>query len=309
MIAQADYERAFNRSFAEFYSQTFPIPATPWYHYTNGNGLYGIIKNHELWATNIRYMNDSSEVDYGYAVIQNVLRQRWDAARDSLEKRVLSYLLEKESHVNGFLNFDIEVYVCCFCEDGDLLSQWRGYGSNGAGYSVGFDPRQFQAVAGPELGCFKILYEKSDQTGLIEQILKRSFATVHELIGANPEAEPAVVKALTRQLQKEFIGCACMMKNRKYREEREWRIVKKIHRYRDLAEQIDFRIVAGRLIPYTRIKLGSNQNQEEIKSSIREVIFGPTLQRDLTQRSLEMLLNCQGFDSDIVKGSEIPYTI
>lgn len=38
MIAQADYETVFNRSFAEFYSQAFPIPATPWYHYTNGNG-------------------------------------------------------------------------------------------------------------------------------------------------------------------------------------------------------------------------------------------------------------------------------
>lgn len=31
--------------------------------------------------------------------------------------------------INPFLNNDIEMHICCFCENGDLLSQLRGYGS------------------------------------------------------------------------------------------------------------------------------------------------------------------------------------
>jgi hypothetical protein len=29
-------------------------------------------------------------------------------------------------------------YISCFCKNGDLLSQWRGYGATGGGYALGF---------------------------------------------------------------------------------------------------------------------------------------------------------------------------
>jgi hypothetical protein len=37
----------------------------------------------------------------------------------------------------GFIN---DVYIACFSEKRDLLSQWRGYGANGEGYVIGIDP-------------------------------------------------------------------------------------------------------------------------------------------------------------------------
>ena len=33
---------------------------------------------------------------------------------------------------------DDDEYIACFCENGDLLSQWRGYGAIGNGYALGF---------------------------------------------------------------------------------------------------------------------------------------------------------------------------
>jgi hypothetical protein len=30
--------------------------------------------------------------------------------------------------------------IVSFCENGDLLSQWRAYGAKGSGYSLGFEP-------------------------------------------------------------------------------------------------------------------------------------------------------------------------
>jgi hypothetical protein len=41
------------------------------YHYTSQRGLLGIIKEKKIWATNIRYLNDEREFDYG---IDEVLR-------------------------------------------------------------------------------------------------------------------------------------------------------------------------------------------------------------------------------------------
>jgi len=35
---------------------------TPLYHYTDANGLKGIIENDEIWFTDYRYLNDPSEL-------------------------------------------------------------------------------------------------------------------------------------------------------------------------------------------------------------------------------------------------------
>ena len=35
------------------------------YHYTDLNGLLGILESKELWATDVRYLNDASEATFG----------------------------------------------------------------------------------------------------------------------------------------------------------------------------------------------------------------------------------------------------
>src|ERR1700730_4233817 len=41
-----------------------PVPTSPLYHYTAGNGLIEIIKSGELWSTQVACLNDSSELLY-----------------------------------------------------------------------------------------------------------------------------------------------------------------------------------------------------------------------------------------------------
>lgn len=36
-------------------------------------------------------------------------------------------------------------YAVCFCDNGDPLSQWRGYGVDG-GYALGFDRERLRAA-------------------------------------------------------------------------------------------------------------------------------------------------------------------
>lgn len=43
------------------------------YHYTDLNGLKGIIESNSLWATNFRFLNDAAELDHGTEAFENAM--------------------------------------------------------------------------------------------------------------------------------------------------------------------------------------------------------------------------------------------
>jgi len=115
------------------------------YHYTDAQGLLGMLKTHRLWATNRRFMNDPTEAEYAATVIRNIVKGR-DAeshlaaivANKKRRQMVSDRVTKAINQILAWYVDDDEHYLICFCENGDLLSQWRGYGSVGGGYAVGF---------------------------------------------------------------------------------------------------------------------------------------------------------------------------
>src|SRR2546423_10494745 len=45
------------------------------YHYTSADGLLGMLQGRQLWATNVRFMNDTSELAYGIRLVREVLQE------------------------------------------------------------------------------------------------------------------------------------------------------------------------------------------------------------------------------------------
>jgi hypothetical protein len=111
------------------------------YHYTSQAGLIGIVQNSELWATKVHYMNDSTEFSLALDLARDVITEGWGATEilgdvNSLPPRAkvakqIWYAIDRITKVN--------IFVACFCEQSDLLSQWRGYSHGSYGYSVGFN--------------------------------------------------------------------------------------------------------------------------------------------------------------------------
>jgi hypothetical protein len=111
------------------------------YHYTSQAGLIGIVQNSELWATKVHYMNDSTEFSLALDLARDVIAEGWGATEilgdvNSLPPRAkvakqIWYAIDRITKVN--------IFVACFCEQSDLLSQWRGYSHGSYGYSVGFN--------------------------------------------------------------------------------------------------------------------------------------------------------------------------
>lgn len=138
------------------------------FHYTDGRGLYGILNSKTLWATNILFMNDYSEGSFGIRQVAQAIT----ALRGNLETRLFDPepldrdIEELESWMeSGPLALQNSgYYACCLTSEGDQLSQWRGYASNG--FCIEFDENALEAslinaTEIPEL--VKVQYRDEDE--------------------------------------------------------------------------------------------------------------------------------------------------
>ena len=87
------------------------------YHYTSRKGLLGIIQNHELWMTNILYLNDSREFMYTLELVKSEI-DKWidEVSNNPSEGHKLKILSEikifcDDFPENHFLVDDVEYYV------------------------------------------------------------------------------------------------------------------------------------------------------------------------------------------------------
>ncbi len=110
-----------------------PTPTTI-YHYTNDNGLRGILESGKIWMTDIFNLNDPTELRHGVTSASGVLKEAEDKTKPEIRTFIqqMSSILEED--IERMANF----FVCCFSLDGDDLGQWRAYADNGKGYALGF---------------------------------------------------------------------------------------------------------------------------------------------------------------------------
>lgn len=115
--------------------------SAPIYHYTDPAGLLGILRSHELWATEASGMNDLAEVHQGWDFIKSWL-ERQDPT-DSAVKDMLSVARAAahgpDAHVLRSTN---GIYICSATFLDNDASQWRLYAAGGRGYALELDPLQ-----------------------------------------------------------------------------------------------------------------------------------------------------------------------
>ena len=108
-----------------------PRPPKQLHHYTGPSGLLGIIDSRSLFLSDASFLNDQSEIIYARDLIATVLAELASAA-DGPQGRLLQ-ATSRRFLVASKATAALRYYVACFCEDGNLLSQWRAYGQPGSG--------------------------------------------------------------------------------------------------------------------------------------------------------------------------------
>lgn len=296
----------------------FPQRITKLYHYTTAEGLHGILSNHRLWASSATFLNDSSELEYGLEIFDSVLSE-WESLNQShLEGFVFKVIRQARGMFRSPQVHPLTtVYVACFCEEDNLLSQWRTYGQTG-GYSLEFPVQNGTLNVEAENNIFsstllRVNYHENDQRSLTHDFVRQVITVLEigpELIKQNVSDELPLLNlssfAVFDLIAEHVVG----FKNPAFAEEREWRIVLRRNLWdwiQDLADnkpwfKPDFRHSRGILVPYIQLKPASGQNNLPVVS----VRFGPSLNKMKAEPSLRTFLTANGYSHAEIRGSNIP---
>ena len=98
------------------------------YHYCSAASFHAIVQSHSLWLSSLSLSNDTME---GKLVVRAIARL---AEKDGLDK---NHVLRLQETIEVFERI-IDGLGFCLSEDGDLLSQWRGYAADATGVAIGF---------------------------------------------------------------------------------------------------------------------------------------------------------------------------
>ncbi|QZN96714.1 DUF2971 domain-containing protein [Symbiopectobacterium purcellii] len=264
------------------------------YHYTDLNGLNGIVEHHSLWATNLYFLNDEEEMHHGLKAFENTLEHlKEDLSEKSI--KILRDTLAGHRLFQARCNYNIS-----FCQEPDLLSQWRGYGAS-QGVCLEFDKDELlEALDFGNATFFSgdVFYTKPDSTlEAKEEILtflnnadflkKKKSSVLHEFVGT---AE--LINSLTP-----------FFKHEGFRQESEFRIVIQ----QDIkSKAIKFRVNTHGLIPFIEIKAKSNTPYTG-RLPLRGVKIGPCKNRCFVAEGIQFLLNSRGYKGIRHSFTETPF--
>jgi hypothetical protein len=279
------------------------------HHYTSADGVLGIITTQSIYATNILFVNGSSEIRYGLSIAVNTMRALSKRLGYCFETNFLTSVIACIGEMEQ-ANSPESLHIACFCESRDLLSQWRGYGGSG-GYSLDFNTEIFDVWKPSERQLLKVIYDDKKQRELIESVINRYLSSLRRAfeldkgdfavtIDLNAPTPPDIVEMgkLVVALVGSLVYLAAFFKSPTFREESEWRLITTCDatHFSDLR----FRSNRGLLVPYVAIPI------DVTDSSLASITCGPSPHGPLSKRSIELFLRQAGLKGVQVLGSEIP---
>ena len=229
------------------------------YHYTNEQGLYGILDNQCIWATHYKFLNDYSEIilfrekliEFLYPptfeYFEEMSRQYPNFQEIVTAKGGLDIMVRHDNEVfvdESYKILNHEIYIASFCKEHEdnyinnngLLSQWRAYGGDG-GFAIVFKTLGLEEILSSERDAFHydgfliadVIYsddeekyksELSEPLSKISTYQKEIYRQISEQI-LEGEQQPSNVE----DAYPDFVQCITRYKDRGFKEEQEIRIV------------------------------------------------------------------------------------
>lgn len=277
------------------------------YKYIGINGLKGMIENHEIWASNIRFMNDSDEFVHGINNLTKVIFNQLQGRQYTLyPERKNEEVLFLEKFLSLLKTRDNPSYISCFSIEHDQLSQWRAYGD----YSVEFDTKKLLDEFCPQqCPIRKVVYTEKQDENYFKEIIEKYLKSKEQLIKDN------FIEKLFTDIDTVLI----MMKNEKFKEENEVRLIyfdndEWLQKYNIRKKELNFRQGKNYFVPYIKFYQNNQKNNDLEKRNIlpiTKIIISPKLKSDFdrVEAGLRMLLDHNGYQHVSIVSSEIPYRV
>ncbi len=277
-------------------------------HYTDQHGMLGILKNRQLWASNIRFLNDHMEYEWGMnLLLADVIRQKALYADDHERLEHLDAM----THSVDRLFPNTSQYVASWSDTHDDLSQWRGYSGSSTGYEMRMPGATLRELATRQQYNFaRCLYDGKEQINAAAEIVSTSLAEMVDDRAADRQYGEHV--SSTDKFLLRLLRLAPLFKHTAFAAEREWRLIAD---FPGVEFAPSFAIRAGRSmpIPYVCFELSMPPVGElpAIPLRIDEITVGPCAEPQRAQQATNAALwhGAMPFDgiSRSVSVSQVPY--
>lgn len=131
------------------------------YHYCSPETLLAICSYKTIRFCDLYSMNDFMEMHWGY--------QLWRQVVEEVRGTVDSQVLRDIDQIVSTARLHHLPLASCFSTKGDVLSQWRAYAQDGAGYAIGFSAPK---LAGLAVRPLRVSYDLENQKEEIRKTIK-----------------------------------------------------------------------------------------------------------------------------------------
>ncbi len=275
-------------------------PPPELYHYTTLDGACGIVESKSLHLTKFTYLNDRSELTYAI--------QQFQAAANRLAPKIRSddrrVLLTDVAHQLG--SFErTNICVASFCEDPDLLSQWRAYGHVGKGIALGFSGQILGKTNNSGWAhLVRCIYDSPQQQLIVNELMEMLLTCYDTAIAYySPDAHEKIRKQIIGYFNTTFLRIAPVLKDHHFSEEKEWRIVTAPRKTTD--PKFRARVSNTRISQYYVYDFEQNRNGEY--EFLPSVVVGPTEDADHISDAVNILCMRNSVLLRTRRYSQIPY--
>ncbi|QHF24216.1 DUF2971 domain-containing protein [Rathayibacter sp. VKM Ac-2804] len=260
------------------------------WHYTDATAAVSMIRNKEFWASHVRHMNDTGEM-------QQFADRIAQALRVQVKLPINSEIVESiERAIDGFESWlEVNYFVVSFSQEPDSLSQWRGYGGTGQGYALGFAKSMLTDINGWRL--VECAYVDEVARDFAAEIVNDGLRAVRAGGFEYEIPEGRVWQAIYPRAITE----APSVKDQAFREEREWRLVGGPFP----GGSVEVRAGRRGMLPYVKLPW---KVDGEGQYDLREIVAGPGAAED-TFHAMEIATHHDALFPDFprVLGSDVPY--
>jgi hypothetical protein len=231
------------------------------YHYTNAEALQKILKSGTFWASDIRYMNDASEVTHVADILKSVINEAMKSVHEDDERE----LLERIARTFNITDMGVRAFALCFSELDDSIPQWIAYAGRRGGFAIGMKirPHLLQAKFADKIQPNRLVKVVYDDDKLVD-FSKDLIAQVVKLYqGARVQVaehlKTFMIGDFCRAASDGFSHLLFSFKQPGFEHEKEWRLLYQLNRWEEDAQsqyqQLQYHVGAMGLIPHLPLKL------------------------------------------------------
>lgn len=285
------------------------------YQYMSFDVFKKMLKGKSLKISDIKKSNDSTELQLQYEILNEALLLAYKRVKTKyMSKLSISdfskLIMDKTIHiVESEKNIHTQ-YVICFSNNGDLLSQWRGYGQTYSinkkdleksinnnvlfndskldiycGVSIGFNSKYFNNIKGlPNISFDRVRYTKGQQLALLKEDADNLIKQISSYLKHNKSIDGFNWIPFMAKYEDILIKKGPLIKNEFFKEEREWRLC--VWGSNEIFQVFEYEISKGMILSSTEYCQAKHKNKtiapyylikvdKIINSLIKEVVIGP----------------------------------